>query len=93
MKTLNNKTKKAISMINAYNYASDYNIYQAYKKPSYNKVKAWETCKKQCLENNGKNLKIIGHNSSYFSAGFTFEKDNKKYLFYITYANNFIIEL
>lgn len=97
MTTLNKNTKKAIRMIHNYNYysgkSSSYDIETFYQRPSYNKIKAWRTCKKQCQEKSGYGLCITGGNSSYFSAGFIFENDGKKYLQYITYANNYCIEL
>lgn len=93
MKTLNNTTKKALDMVRAWKLSSCYDIFEAYERPSYNKVRAWETCKKQCEEKNGYGLVITGHNSSFFSAGFMFEQDSKKYLQYITHCNDFIIEL
>ena len=97
MTTLNKNTKKAQGFIRSYNYyyykASSYDIETFYQRPSYNKIRAWDECKKLCAEYNGKGLCITGGNSSYFSAGFTFYQDGKKYLCYITYANNYCIEL
>ena len=97
MATLNRNTKKAMSFINSYEYYSkkstSYDIETFYKNSSYNKIRAWETCKKQCQEKHGYGLCITGGNSSYFSAGFIFENNGKKYLQYITYANDYIIAL
>lgn len=97
MNILNKNTKKAQGFINSYEYynkkSSSYDIETFYQRPSYNKIKAWDECKKLCNEHNGKGLCITGGNSSYFSAGFTFCQDDKNYLCYITYANNYCIEL
>lgn len=97
MITLNKNTKKSQSYIGSFNYSSgkneSYDILTFYKKPSHNKIKAWEYCKKLATNNNGDNLHICCGNSSVFSAGFTMVENDKKYLVYITYANNFKIEL
>ena len=97
LKTLNKSTKKAQGFIRSYNYyfskPSSCNIETYYKNPSYNKVKAWRYCKELCNKYNGSGLYVTGGNSSYFSAGFTFNKDGKSYLCYITYSSNYCIEL
>lgn len=93
MKTLNNTTEKAQAMFRAWKLSDCFDIYEAYSRPSGAKVIAWHTCQKQCEEKNGYGLKITGHNSSFFSAGFMFEQDGKKFLQYITHCNDFIIEL
>lgn len=97
MITLNKNTKKAKSFIDSYCYTSSkiesYDILTFYKKPSYNKIKAWKYCKELATNNNGNNLHICGGNSSVFSAGFTMMENDKKYLIYITRDNQYRIEL
>lgn len=97
LKTLNKNTKKAQGFIRSYSYyfnkASSNDIKAFYKNPSNNKIKAWYYCKDLCNKYNGSNLCITGGNCSYFSAGFTFNNDGKKYLCYRTYATNYCIEL
>lgn len=48
-------------------------IYKAYDKPSINKVKAWEYCKKLCGDYNGKNLRVLANTCFIFTAGFVGE--------------------
>ena len=97
LKTLNKNTKKAQGFIRSYSYClhkpSSHDIETFYKKPSFNKINAWRHCKDLCKKHNGLVLCITGGNCSYFSAGFTFNNDGKKYLVYITHATNYCIEL
>ena len=97
MTVLNKNTKKAKALINSYHYYSSkhesYDILTFYKKPSFNKIKAWQFCIKLASKNNGNDLHICGGNSSVFSAGFTMVENNKKYLIYITRDNQYKIEL
>lgn len=84
---LNKTTKRASNFISSYNYSSNYDILEAYKNCSGDKIRAWKQCKKLCYENNGHDLKVLGHNSFYFSAGFIAVND----LYIITACNYFII--
>ena len=97
MTVLNKHTKKAKALINSYHYYSgkreSYDIFNFYKKPSVNKIKAWQFCIKLTSKNNGNDLHICGGNSSVFSAGFTMTENDKKYLIYITRDNRYKIEL
>lgn len=51
-------------------------IYEAYGKPSYQKVRAFEYCKQLCRENDGFDFQIIGHNAMTFSVGFRYYGKN-----------------
>ena len=64
--------KRMKNRINCYNNSSDTSLNDVYKKYSYAKKVAWEYCIALCKYYNGKNLKVIGHNCNFFSAGFTF---------------------
>ena len=46
-------------------------IYKAYGRPSVYKVRAFERCEDIMHEFNGYSLRVVGHNSSQFSAAFT----------------------
>ena len=59
-------------------------IFQAYNKPSANKVRAWEHCKKLCEELNGNSLIITGRSSHFFSACFKFQDKGRDCYAYIT---------
>ena len=97
MTVLNKNTKKAKTLINSQNYYNDkyesYDILTFYKRPSLNKIKAWQLCKKLASKNNGNDLHICGGNYSVFSAGFMVVENDKKYLIYITRNNQYKIEL
>ena len=96
MTIANKNTKKAQSMIKAYNFYKNKNngdsLYQIYKNYSYNKEKALNYCKMLKHDLNGFASCFCGHNYDYFTYAFLFNKDNKTYLAYITYANNYMIE-
>jgi hypothetical protein len=62
-----------------YNYSYDYakrnncdDIYKAYGRPSWRKVRAWEYCNKFCNALDGWNLFITGASCHFFTAMFEF---------------------
>ena len=77
-------TKKMRDAYNRYCDSDIDSLYRAYGRCSEAKRKAWEGCKKLCLEKNGADLRIIGHNTSFFSAGFIFEEGGVKKFMFIT---------
>ena len=58
-------------------------IYKAYGRPSVYKVRAFERCEDIMQEFDGYSLRIVGHNSSQFSAAFTTDTD-----FYVITKDN-----
>ena len=50
-------------------------IWKAYGRPSVYKVRAFERCEDIMNEYDGYSLRIVGHNSSQFSAAFTTDTD------------------
>lgn len=58
-------------------------IYKAYDRPSVYKVRAFERCEDIMHEFDGYSLRIVGHNSSQFSAAFTTDTD-----FYVITKDN-----
>ena len=58
-------------------------IYKAYSRPSVYKVRAFERCEDIMHEFDGYSLRIVGHNSSQFSAAFTTDTD-----FYVITKDN-----
>ena len=82
-------TKKMESAYWRYKMSDRFNLYQAYNSFSKAKAEAWEYCEKLCEEYNGKELKVIGANSNFFSAGFLFEEDGKDMFMYITHGGNY----
>lgn len=55
-----------------------------YGRYSTAKHRAWRDCERRCAERNGYGLSVIGHNCSYFSAGFMYEGDAGKMFYVIT---------
>ena len=74
-------------------------IYDAYVKPSYAKVRAYDDCMAMVREYNGFGEKITGYNSCTFSFQFTFyHKDRKtgdvtQYIAHITKDNNYLLAI
>lgn len=57
---------------------------QAYGRYSYAKARAWEHCKRLQEAKKGTDLKVVSHNSSFFTAGFKFVENGKEKFMYIT---------
>lgn len=72
------KLRDAQCLIFWHNLSENYDIFQAYKSPSREKQEAWEYCKNLCKKQKGSNLKIIGKNCFFFSAGFFYLDENGK---------------
>ena len=63
-------------------------LYHVYDNFSGNKARAMDYCKEFCKEVGGQGLRILSHNSNFFSVGFIIEvEDNKQLFVYHTYAN------
>ena len=86
-----NKEQHKIYM--RYLLSDKHNLYEAYDSFSSKKAEACEYCKKLCSEKNGRGLKVIGANTSFFSAGFLFEENGRKKLMYITKGYNRVIDI
>lgn len=72
-----------------YNRAFMTSIWQAYKKPSYNKQKAFAYIEECCNVLNGYGLKIVNKNTFNFTAAFLYEKDGQTCMQYHTHANTY----
>ena len=81
--TFNNETYKLENtklikqQYKKYDFSDDYTIWDAYENPSRRKEKACEMCENTCDKFNGRNLKVAGHNTSTFSAGFVFDIEDE----------------
>lgn len=62
-------------------------LYKAYGRCSQAKWDAWEKCKSIMREKHGQRLRIIGHSTWKFSAGFVYEEDSKQMFAWITDAD------
>ena len=67
--------------------------FSIYKSYSYEKARAFDYCKTLKEKYNGNDLKIISGNTFAFTAGFTFEQDNKKIFCHITKNNIKFLDL
>ena len=87
MKTINNNTKQAERYINAYNRSSIFTLREAYANPSTAKTRADYNCRMMMQSECGRNYKIIGYNSSFFTVAWIAGKD----LRIETACNSFVI--
>lgn len=76
-----------------YRNSDCYSLWQAYDSFSRQKEEAWLYCEDLCQKKNGRGLKVIGHNTSFFSAGFEYEEDGKRMFMYITHGGDYPIEI
>lgn len=87
------ETKYNNDIYRKYLKSSDTQLFDCYDKPSQAKHKAYEYCLDLFSKYDGSDFRIIGYNTSQFSVGFMFEKDNKNYLAYITKDNDRYFEI
>ena len=86
-------TKKDMARVTAYRMSDKQSLHDAYGRFSNAKAEAWRYCEDLMNMYDGEGLKVIGANSSFFSAGFLFEEDGKKKLMYITHGGDYKIDL
>lgn len=86
-------TKLIREQYNRYLKSDEYDIWDAYKQPSRRKEKAWEACIEDCEKHDGHGLKIAGHNTCTFSAGFLFNDDfgNEIYCHITPYYDRYML--
>ena len=78
------KGKKLLGFYQSYCRSTEYNIFQAYNRPSDAKIRAFDYCLDLMSKLDGHGIRIVGHNCMTFSAGFEFEKDGRRYYCHIT---------
>lgn len=88
VKKLNATTKQAQRFITAYKWSNDYDIMDAYERPSNEKIETFREIKKRCEESNGTDLKVISSGCQYYSTGFRRGDD----LIVDTFMNVYIIK-
>ena len=105
-KTKTKNTSKELRMIQNYEYYyytgnGKNDIYAAYNKPSYYKIRAWEKCQDEYFKYCDKygyekveKLIILGHNCDAFTCAFRYydENDNLR-LHYFTKDNTYDFEI
>lgn len=65
MKTISAKSKVGKMYIDRFSKSGIFDIQEAYKNPSTDKIVAFNSC---CLAANGAVVKILGHNCYFFTA-------------------------
>lgn len=83
-----NMTGRERSAYVLYKNSTMESLADAYGRYSERKRKAWDGCKALCYQCNGHGLKVIGANTSFFSAGFEFEQDGRECFMFITKSEN-----
>ncbi|MBQ0112276.1 MAG: hypothetical protein KBT03_04015, partial [Bacteroidales bacterium] len=88
------KNKKFMqSNYRSYLKSDDENIFQAYGKPSQEKIKAYSYCEQICKEYDGKNIKVVGASTYIFTVGFEITYNDEQCFVYITPQHNWYIPL
>lgn len=96
---VNPKTKRAKSIRWYFEHVNKGGIYDAYVKPSYAKVRAYDDCMAMVREYKGFAEKITGYNSCTFSFQFTFYHEDRKtgdvtqYIAHITKDHNYLLAI
>ena len=94
---LNKNTKKAQGILEWYNFSIGrygvMSIFEAYKKPSSEKIRTWKAIERMCNNMNGHGLTVLGRGLHFYSAAFIANEDGKDKLFYFTAYNTYEIEI
>jgi hypothetical protein len=90
-KILNPKTQKAQMLVNQYEQATMYELWELYGRFSRAKAYAFDRCKETMRQMNGYGMRIIGGNSCTFSCGcIAFHKGQKGVLYFTAYNTYFV---
>lgn len=84
--------KKAWDLWNEYQRTNGNidSILKAYKtKPSIEKIEAENKIKREMMENNGHNYKVLGHNTFNYSCGYVIDFVNTQLLVVHTHCNTY----
>ena len=92
---IKNTTQKGQHIIRAYECAKYDDICKAYKKPSINKVAAFNDIKKEMNRVGGTNIRITGAGSDFFSCTYKVrdEVHGFDYIIYHTRFNRFCVQV
>lgn len=87
------QTRQATASFPRYVKSAYNTIYDAYKKPSRDKWRAWNHCRNLCNAFGGFNLKVISKNTYMFTAGFQYidEDSGEERFMYITPSYEVVI--
>ena len=84
---------RATKIVKQYLNSNLSHLEQCYNNYSSRKNSAYDYCRNIYNNFDGEYFTITGYNSNYFSVAFEIEYEEKNYLIYITYADDYIIEL
>ena len=83
-------TKFERQLLKSYENATMMTIYDAYNKPSQNKINTYESCVRRCLEMHGGPWRIPTRNTQAFTFAFIYHKEDKTaWLHYETAWNTY----
>lgn len=69
---MNRVTKDALRITEMYKNSSDTELYHVYGTCSRKKLEAFDDCRKLMADYDGRDLRILSHNSHVFTAGFEY---------------------
>lgn len=73
---------KKDQIISAYKLSTKTNLFEVYERPSQKKISSYTLLLIEMRKNNGKNMKILSHNTNMYTCAYEFEKDGKRFLKY-----------
>lgn len=80
--------KKQIGMVWSYEHAKAETLYQAYGRPSYNKVRAFRDCEAAKAAHNGYGARIPSASCHFFTYAFKYrDAEGRERMQYHTHAN------
>lgn len=95
MEELKNTTQKAQGIISDYRRTAARTIFEAYTRPSSNKIRAYYDIEKRAKETPGYNydLKVVGAGSHFFSTVYSITENGTTYVIKDTRANTYKVAL
>lgn len=86
---LNYTTQQAQRFIYRYDKSNKHTIYEAYNSPSTEKVQTFYELVEKMKELGGRDMRITGAGSNYYSCAYLLDEDSDTYLIYETHANTY----
>lgn len=84
--------KKADCFRYRFTHSEARTLYDVYRKPSENKIRAYEQCREKCSSQFGYNFRILSHTSQCFTCGWITGCFGKKILHAETLCNSYEME-
>ena len=77
-------TKRQQQILTQYERSSAHSVREVYGRLSSRKIAIENSILRDMLDVNGSGYRVTGHNSSFFSCGFTYERDGERILRHYT---------